>query len=134
MYFGIFLLYIYLNFFYKMKHRLFYLIKTYAWFLFIFILQKPIFMIRHYDLYRNVPLSDWFDVMYHGLPLDFSLSAYILVIPVFVTLLTVWVQGRWSELVSRVYFDMWYRTIFILGFSYGCNPIVLFEFSFRRSS
>ena len=89
-----------------MKHRLFYLIKTYAWFLFIFILQKPIFMIWHYDLYRNVPLSDWFDVMYHGLPLDFSLSAYILVIPVFITLLTVWVQGCWSELVSRVYFGI----------------------------
>ena len=87
-----------------MKQRLFYLIKTYLWFLLIFVLQKPVFMAWHYDLYRHISFADWFKVMYHGLPLDFSISAYILAVPVLITLLTVWVQGRWSELANRIYF------------------------------
>lgn len=89
-----------------MKQRLLFLFKTYLWFVFMFVLQKPLFMLYHYSLFDNASFMDWLQVMYHGLPLDFSVASYILVIPVLVALMTVWIQGLWAEVFYKGYFAL----------------------------
>ena len=63
----------------------------------MFMLQKPLFMLFHYNLFEKASLIDWMQVIYHGLPLDLSVASYILALPVFVALVTVWIQGLWAE-------------------------------------
>ena len=89
-----------------MKQRLSFLFKTYLWLIIMFILQKPLFMLFHYDLFNTTSFMDWIQVMYHGLPLDFSVASYILALPVLVTLLTVWIQGLWAEMFYKAYFAL----------------------------
>ena len=89
-----------------MKQRLLFLFKTYVWFVFMFMLQKPLFMIYHYRLFDNASIGDCLWVMYHGLPLDFSVAGYILVLPMFIALITIWIQGLWAEVVYKGYFAL----------------------------
>lgn len=61
--------------------RLRYLVVIYFWFVLVFVLQKPLFMFWQGDLYAGISFLDWLRVMWHGLPLDLSVSAYIMVLP-----------------------------------------------------
>ncbi|KAA6326708.1 hypothetical protein EZS27_024219, partial [termite gut metagenome] len=49
---------------------------TYLLFVLLFILWKPLFMWFHHDLYAEMETMDYFEVMLHGLPLDFSVAGY----------------------------------------------------------
>lgn len=60
-----------------MKRRLIQFVTTYFLFVLIFVLQKPIFMGYYHTLYNKVSWTDYFSVMGHGLPLDFSLAGYL---------------------------------------------------------
>ena len=64
-----------------MKQIIINLIKTYLKFIMIFMLEKPLFMLYHFDLYKDVNFSEWFKVIWHGLPMDLSISAYLMMIP-----------------------------------------------------
>ena len=50
-----------------MKDRLNFLIKVFGIFLVFFILLKPVFMLRHLNLYVQTPISEWFNIIYNGL-------------------------------------------------------------------
>ena len=64
-----------------MKKRILFLIAVYFWFFVMFVLQKPLFMLFHWDIYGKIPLMEWFSVMWNGRPLDFSMAAYLTAIP-----------------------------------------------------
>lgn len=55
----------------NMKKRILFLIAVYFWFFIMFVLQKPLFMLFHWDIYGKIPLMEWFSVMWNGRPLDF---------------------------------------------------------------
>ena len=46
-----------------MKKRILFLIAVYFWFFIMFVLQKPLFMLFHWDIYGKIPLMEWFSVM-----------------------------------------------------------------------
>lgn len=75
--------------------RLRYLVVIYFWFVLVFVLQKPLFMFWQGDLYAGISFLDWLRVMWHGLPLDLSVSAYIMVLPMLLATVSVWLPGRW---------------------------------------
>lgn len=89
--------------------RLLFCFEYFFFFVILFILQKPLFMLYHQKTFgEGVGINDYFSVMQHGLPLDFSMAAYICVIPFL--------------LVSFSFFTQKYlRTIFVIY-----NIIVLF--------
>lgn len=89
-----------------MRQRLLFLLKIYLWFMFMFMLQKPLFMLFHYNLFEKASFIDWMQVIYHGIPLDLSVASYILALPVFVALVTVWIQGLWAEWFYKGYFAL----------------------------
>ncbi|MDR0894862.1 MAG: sulfatase-like hydrolase/transferase [Prevotellaceae bacterium] len=73
-----------------MKERILGLVKIYVWFLLLFVLQKPLFMLFHHSLYADAGWIDRLQVMWHGLPLDLSLAAYLTVIPGCFAIFSVW--------------------------------------------
>ena len=64
-----------------MKKRILQFLTTYFLFVLLFVLQKPIFMAYYHELYTDASIGDYFSVMWHGLPLDFSLAGYLTAIP-----------------------------------------------------
>lgn len=89
-----------------MKQRVIWWIKAYLLLVGICILQKPFFMLSNLSLFSSVAWYDWFKVMCHGLPLDFSVGAYLMVIPSLVMILSAWIKFSSLIRVLRVYFGI----------------------------
>ena len=87
-----------------MKRRLIQFVTTYFLFVLIFVLQKPIFMGYYHTLYNKVSWTDYFSVMGHGLPLDFSLAGYLTAIPGLLLIASVWIQPAVIRQIRRGYF------------------------------
>lgn len=87
-----------------MKNRLFLLIKNYFCFLLIFVLQKPLFMAYYHSLYEKYDGGEWLNVMWHGLPLDLSLSGYLSLLPGIMLLISVWVSSSKLRYVWKGYY------------------------------
>lgn len=70
----------------------------------MFAVQKPLFMLYHWNLYGDEPLSQWLAVIWHGRGLDASMAAYITALPALLTAVTVYLRGAWWKPVFRAYF------------------------------
>ena len=89
-----------------MKKRIIQFLTTYFLFVLLFVLQKPIFMAYYHDLYSNVSFADYFKVMWHGLPLDFSLAGYLTVIPGLILIASAWTASPVLRRIRQVYFGV----------------------------
>lgn len=87
-----------------MKTRFKYFFLTYVFFVLIFIIQKPLFMLYHLSLFKEATWKDWFLVPYHGLPLDFSLAGYLTIIPGLLLICTIWSRKRLWRRLAKTYF------------------------------
>ncbi|MDR0988408.1 MAG: LTA synthase family protein [Prevotellaceae bacterium] len=87
-----------------MKERIIGLVKVYGFFVLLFVLQKPVFLFCYRSLYADCAWTDWFRVMRHGLPLDFSLAGYLSAIPALLLLLSAWSLARGVRCVWNGYF------------------------------
>ena len=100
-----------------MKQIIFNLLKTYLKFILIFVIQKPLFMLYHLDLYKDVGVAEWFKVIWHGLPMDFSMAGYLMIVPVLLRIISVWIKGGWYYLVRKIYYvfaSLFISVIFIV--------------------
>lgn len=86
-----------------MKRRFLFLIKVYIWFLALFILVKPVFMLYHRAIYAGAGFSDYADVVLHGFEMDISVASYIIAPLLLTVLVSVWVQGKWIKYLTRAY-------------------------------
>lgn len=86
-----------------MKRRLIQFVTTYFLFVFIFILQKPAFMAYYHTLYDKVSWTEWFSVMWHGLPLDFSMAGYLTIIPGLLLIASAWTDSKKLQQIRRIY-------------------------------
>ena len=87
-----------------MRSRLFFLLKYYFFFVLIFVLQKPLFMWFHSDKFgAGLTVGDWFAVMKNGLPLDFSMSGYICIVPFLAVVASVWLKPRLTKKIIDIY-------------------------------
>jgi phosphoglycerol transferase MdoB-like AlkP superfamily enzyme len=87
-----------------MRRRLLLLVKTFFLFTLLFTALKPIFMIYNHTIYRSVSIADYFRVMWHGLPLDFSVAGYFTVIPGLLLLASVLYRYSMIQLLQKIYF------------------------------
>ena len=89
-----------------MKERLIGFIKTYCLFVGIFALQKPLFMLLHFGLYKDCSPGEWLAAMWYGLPLDLSLAGYLTAIPGLFYICSVWKLGNGLRRVWCAYFGL----------------------------
>lgn len=87
-----------------MKRRLIQFVTTYFFFVFIFILQKPIFMAYYPALYAEVSWAEWLRVIWHGLPLDLSLAGYLTILPGLLLIATTWSKSNLIYHLRRFYY------------------------------
>lgn len=73
-----------------MKERLIGLMKTYVLFVFVFVLQKPLFMLYYSSLYGGSGWTVPLEVMWNGLPLDLSLAGYLSALPGLLFIVSSW--------------------------------------------
>ena len=88
-------------------------IALYFVFVLLFALQKPLFMLYHWNIFSAYPLSEWLNVVLHGLPHDFTCAGYVMALPFVLTIVNIWLPGQW-----HVFFMRWYLRLILL-------PIVL---------
>lgn len=59
----------------------------------LFLLLKVAFMLYNWSTYSTFGLVDWLNVLWHGLPLDFSLAGYLTVFPALSLIVSVWASS-----------------------------------------
>ncbi len=87
-----------------MKTRFKLYLLTFFLLVLLFALQKPLFMLRYLGIYKECPLLDWLKVMWHGLPLDFSVAGYLCIIPGLLLIISIWTRRRWVRRTAKIYF------------------------------
>ncbi len=99
-------------------------VATYFLFVLLFVLQKPVFMSVHNNLYADAGLADWLAVMWNGLPLDLSLAGYASAIPGLLLIARQWTASRMLKWI-----EMGYYVAIALVMSLGmCADLALYGF------
>ena len=82
-------------------------VKTYATFVVLFVLQKPLFLFLEKGS-ATQPVDNIFTelpaVIWHGLPLDLSMAGYLSVIPGFLSFAVVWLKRDLVKPIMNIYF------------------------------
>lgn len=82
-------------------------VKTYATFVVLFVLQKPLFLFLEKGS-ATQPVNNIFTelpaVIWHGLPLDLSMAGYLSVIPGFLSIAVVWLKRDLIKPIMNIYF------------------------------
>lgn len=82
-------------------------VKTYATFVVLFVLQKPLFLFLEKGS-ATQPVDNIFTelpaVIWHGLPLDLSMAGYLSVIPGFLSIAVVWLKRNLVKPIMNIYF------------------------------
>ena len=87
-----------------MKKRVLFLFACFITFILVFALQKPVFMLYNHASGGGLSISDYLQVMVHGLQLYATVAGYLTVIPLLLTLLSVWIPGRYITFILKGYF------------------------------
>ncbi len=98
-----------------MKSRVIFLLKYFTFWVMVFLVQKIFFLFFNYKESFQLIWVDWFRILYHGLPLDFSTSAYISFLPAL--LLAIKQGGKrnlWAKLIN-VYTYLILFVVLLLG-------------------
>ena len=82
-------------------------VKTYATFVVLFVLQKPLFLFLEKgsatqpvdNIFAELPAVIW-----HGLPLDLSMAGYLSVIPGLLSIAVVWLKRDLVKPIMNIYF------------------------------
>jgi len=83
--------------------RFFTLLKSYLFFILLFVVQKPLFMFYHWDQASKASFGDWFAVIWHGLPMDLSTAGYFTVVPALLLIASIWVDRKYIVPAVNVY-------------------------------
>ena len=87
--------------------QIIWLVKTYATFVVLFVLQKPLFLFLEKGS-ATQPVDNIFTelpaVIWHGLPLDLSMAGYLSVIPGLLSIAVVWLKRDLVKPIMNIYF------------------------------
>ncbi|MDR1644629.1 MAG: sulfatase-like hydrolase/transferase [Tannerellaceae bacterium] len=87
-----------------MKQRLQFLLLVFAGWLPVLAIQKPVFMLYHYDLAQGSDLAEWLRVIWYGLRLDSAIAGYLSILPLLFTAASIWMPGAKLKVWLKVYF------------------------------
>lgn len=86
-----------------MKERLVYFLKYYLFWLCLFLVQKPLFMLSQWERLGDVRVVDWFFVPWHALPLDLSVASYLMLPVGLMMIVSAWVRIPWMSRIMDGY-------------------------------
>ena len=71
--------------------------------LLLFLLQKPLFMVCTGALKNGYSIADWLKVIWHGLPIDLAVAAYLTAFPLILIIFSIWCSRCPIKKIWRVY-------------------------------
>ena len=92
--------------------------------IFIFLLQKPLFMLYYKGLYAEQGVGEWLRVCWHGLPLDVSMAGYLTALPLVVVLIHLWRPAKWLRICCQVWLGI---SSLLVALTFLLN-VVLYEY------
>ena len=98
-----------------MKSRIFFILRYYLFWIAVFILQKILFMAFNFRESLDLQFIDWLRVIYHGLRLDFSAAAYLMVIPILAITILCFFEIRYTRTFLKYYNYFFLFIILYLG-------------------
>lgn len=107
-----------------MKQRIFLFITVFFYFVLIFLIQKTAFTLIHSSLGGGISVDDLLGILYHGLPLDLSMSGYLAAIPALILIVSMWLR---PEVTAGIY-DVYFTIILILIAIIGVVDIVVYPY------
>lgn len=87
-----------------MKKRLLFLLTVFIVWLPLLAIQKPAFLLYHHALANGCSLTDFLQVITHGLLLDCTVSGYLTAIPLLCVLVSIWLPGTFYKKFLQGYF------------------------------
>ncbi|MDE6268557.1 MAG: LTA synthase family protein [Muribaculaceae bacterium] len=69
----------------------------------IMAMERPLFMLINSAIYSSASASDYFDVIFHGLPLDFAVAGYLSIIPGILGIASPWLTREFSRLCLSIW-------------------------------
>lgn len=90
--------------YHSMKKRILFLLAVFIAWLPVFALQKPLFLLYNYTLANGCSLTDYLQVILHGLKLDCTVAGYLTALPFLSVLVSVWLPGAWLRKIMKGYF------------------------------
>lgn len=100
-----------------MKSRIIILFTVFIYFILIFCLGKVAFALIHSSLGGGVSFSDLKQILYHGLPLDLSMSGYLTALPALFLITSIWIKKEVITNIFNVYFAIILAIIAIITVS-----------------
>ena len=80
--------------------------KIYLLILFVFVLQKPFFILYNHQIYSNLSFQDLILIILHGIKLDASMSAYLTILPGIFLIVSLWAKPSVHEYFQKIYFGL----------------------------
>lgn len=80
------------------------LLSVFVLFVAFFMLQKVLFMLCYHKLMPTATFADRLSVIWHGLPMDFSVAGYLSAIPAIMITAGIWLSSKWTDMALKVYF------------------------------
>lgn len=87
-----------------MRKALLKFFAVYFVFMVVFIVEKPLFMAVYNGLYRGIGFADVLSVVWHGLPVDAAMAAYLTVVPGFLIMAMLITRSHVIEVIEHIYF------------------------------
>ena len=75
-----------------MKKRIVYIVSYFFTVLLMFVIQKPLFMLYNDAVGKEVGLTDFGQVMWHGISLDATTAGYFTALPLLIILVSIWTK------------------------------------------
>ncbi|MFV0419869.1 MAG: LTA synthase family protein [Dysgonomonas sp.] len=98
-----------------MKQRIFLFITVFFYFVLIFLLQKTAFTLIHSSIGGGIVIDDLLNVLYNGLPLDLSMTGYLVALPALILIVSMWLRPEVTAGIYDVYFTIVLTLIAIVG-------------------
>ena len=78
-------------------------LKYYGFWVSYFVVDRFLFLIYHFNSTKNLDISEFFYVLIYGLRLDFSIAAYVVVLPFLMVLLGVFTKSKMLLTIHQTY-------------------------------
>ena len=75
-----------------MKKRLVYIIGYFLLLVFLFVCQKPLFMLYNGAFEKDITFSEYAQVLWHGISLDATTAGYLTAFPFLLILISIWLK------------------------------------------
>ncbi|MDR2955233.1 MAG: sulfatase-like hydrolase/transferase [Prevotella sp.] len=87
-----------------MKQRILLFVTIFLYFVLVFLIGKVLFALIHSSMGGGISVSNVFNILYHGLPLDFSMSGYLTALPALILIASIWLKPALTAKIYNVYF------------------------------